>query len=133
MTSVWTPKAFEPLIERLSAMGAPARLPKLGEDTDLYVAQVLGWMLDVSQPNKNALAKSYWNRGQKMGAATDPAVMIDHEAEKLQRGEHIRIDTPKSHITEQSGRSYRIEGAVQDGKVYRPGEPLPPVATDEDN
>jgi hypothetical protein len=132
----WNAKSFFPIVERLRNMGADAELPGASESPDAYTARLLGWMLDVSQPSKKALAQNYWRGSGKPGAPTNPAVLIDHEMAGIsitsESNSQIRV-TPKSHITEESGRSYRIEGAVQDGKVYKPGEPLPPVATDEDN
>jgi hypothetical protein len=123
----WSTRSFEPLVERLEAMGAQARLPGAGENVDAYLAEVFGWMLDVLQPSQNAKAKQYWNSRviPPRAQATDPSVLLDRDAAKLIRGE--QTETPKAHVTEESGRSYKIEGAVVDGKVIKPGEPMPPA------
>lgn len=111
---VWTPRTFEPIVERLRLHGANARLPNTGEDLDTYFALVFGWMLDVLAPNEKAKSAAYW-RMKDPAFRDEPPLAVE-----------ATVETPKRHITEQSGRSFRIEGAVQDGKVYKPGEPLPP-------
>ena len=117
-------RAFTEIVARLQGLGAPARLPLPGEGPDVYLAQLLEWMLDVSEHTRQAKAMAYY-RGAKVKGMMATDHLIDHDAEKLQRGE--RLETPKAHVTEKSGRSYRIECAVVDGKVIKPGEPLPPL------
>lgn len=109
MSAVWTPKAFEPLVDRLKRLGADARVPNVGEDTDAYLANLMGWMLDVTQPNEKARATAYWRKNDPAFRDVPPPA----------------IETAKAHVTE-GGRSYKIEGAVQDGQKFLPGEPLPP-------
>lgn len=136
----WNAKAFEHLTARLRSMGAEARLPHGGEGPDAYVASLMGWMLDVTQASQNAKAQAYWNTPVgNPGAPRDRNVLIDRDAAKLIRGErlvegtefhdsefHPKIETPKTHVIEASGRSYKIEAAIVDGKSVKPGEPMPP-------
>ena len=102
-------------------------------------------------PSSRLLAQSLGLSRPEPGSPRDRNVMIDHAAEKLAKGERLladpndpnflgenrnnpgherytgkRIDTPKAHVTEESGRSYKIEGAVVDGEIIKPGEPMPP-------
>lgn len=82
-------------------------MPTTGQDHETYMAQLMGYVLDAQ------------------GKAIDPA-FVDPMFQPA-RALPEPIQTPRAHVVEQSGRSFRIEGAVQDGKIFKPGEALPPI------
>lgn len=99
----WNARAFVDLVARLKSLGVDARLPLPGEGPDVYTATLMGYVLDAA------------------GKPVDPA-FIDFSG-------YLNappIQTPRAHVNE-GGRSYRIEGAIQDGEFFKPGQPLPPV------
>jgi hypothetical protein len=108
----WDGRAFDVLVDRLRKMGATASTPLPGDTPDVYVARLLGWVLDVTQASEKAKAAAYWQKNSPAFRDVPPQA----------------IETPRAHVAE-NGRSYKIEGAVQDGKKYLPGEPLPPKDT----
>lgn len=104
----WSDRAFLPLVARLRALGVQAIPPHSGQSPDAYVAQLMGYILDAQ------------------GKAIDPA-FVDPMFQPARALPSEIIETPRAHVVEKSGRSFRIEGAIQDGEFYRPGQPLPPI------
>lgn len=104
----WNGASFIALIERLRRMGVDAELPKPGQGPDSYTAQLMGYLLDAAGKPIDPVYIDPMFRPMRTPLTSEP------------------IQTPRAHVNE-GGRSYRIEGAIQDGQVYKPGEPLPPV------